>query len=245
MTVIIGISGTLRSMEFPQNIFEPRATVNDTYVKAIAKAGGAPIILPVTQGSYAKEIVARIDGLVLTGGDDISPFLYGEEPLAELSATLPERDIYEIELLKETLAQNKPVLAICRGVQLMNVAFGGTLYQDISYAQGIERQHLQRTDPVFPIHSITTKAASELRAIFGEKAMVNSLHHQVIRDIADEFHATAWASDGVIEGLEREGNLFVVGVQWHPEIMVKQDDEMCPLFETFVQKVEENNDAPS
>ncbi|MBC1525566.1 gamma-glutamyl-gamma-aminobutyrate hydrolase family protein [Listeria booriae] len=241
MSAIIGISGTLRSMEFPQNIFEPRATVNDTYVKAIAKAGGAPLILPVTTTTYAEEIVSRIDGLVLTGGDDISPFLYGEEPLAQLSSTLPERDLYEMALLKATLAQNKPVLAICRGVQLMNVAFGGTLYQDISYAPNIERQHLQRTDPVFPIHSITTQPESELHAIFGEKAMVNSLHHQVIRDVADGFQATAWASDGVIEGMEREGDLFVVGVQWHPEIMVKQDDEMCPLFETFVQKVAKNN----
>ncbi|KMT61476.1 gamma-glutamyl-gamma-aminobutyrate hydrolase family protein [Paenilisteria newyorkensis] len=241
MTVIIGISGTRRSMEFPQNIFEDRATVNDTYVKAVAKAGGAPIILPVTETGYAKEIVAHIDGLILTGGDDISPFLYGEEPLARLSGTLPDRDLYEMELLKETLAQNKPVLAICRGVQLMNVAFGGSLYQDISYAPGIERQHLQHTDPAFPIHSVTTKENSELRAIFGEKTMVNSLHHQVIRNVAAEFHATAWASDGVIEALEREGDLFVVGVQWHPEIMVKQDDEMCALFETFIQKVESNN----
>ena len=235
MSKLIGISGNLVDLEYPKGKIQKRVIVGDVYVKAISDVGGIPIVIPITNKKYISDLASKIDGLVLTGGSDISPFLYGEEPLEQLGEICPERDEFEINLIREVISLEKPVLAICRGFQLVNVAFGGNLYQDITYISKVKNQHWQKTDPIFPIHSVRIDEQSSLHKIFGNKTYVNSLHHQVIKKVADGFRAIAWSNDGVIEAIEKEEKSYVLGVQWHPEEMRGDQFNMIELFKDFIK----------
>lgn len=210
--------------------------VQTRYIQAVRRAGGVPVILPVGLEAI-EEVCDRLDGVLLIGGEDVDPHLYGEEPHRQLGKVLPERDASELALLHAMLAQNKPVFGICRGYQLLNIAFGGTIYQDM-YAQLSDdlMQHHQLTDLDFAFHSIDIVDDSKLAAWAGtSEVRVNSLHHQAVKEVKAPLVVTAVAKDGVIEALESTAHRFVVGVQWHPEAMVKRDDPLSlKLFEEFI-----------
>lgn len=211
--------------------------VQTRYIRAVRQAGGVPVILPV--GLEAVEDVCdRLDGVLLIGGEDVDPYLYGEEPHRQLGKVLPERDESELTLIKTMADQDKPVFGICRGYQLINVAFGGTIYQDM-YAQLSEDllQHHQLTDLDFAFHSIDIVGDSKLAGWAGtSEVRVNSLHHQAVKEVNAPLVVTAVAKDGVIEAIESTAHRFVVGVQWHPEAMVKREDRLSlKLFEKFIR----------
>lgn len=214
---------------------DKRWVLNRTYVSAVRQAGGLPVILPVsTDPDEAERLVVEIDGLLLTGGSDVDPYFYGEEPDPRLDMCWPERDRSEIELTRRVVAAGKPLLAICRGHQLLNVAAGGTLHQELEPA--VNRiQHRQKTVASCVTHSVQLFEGSILRQIAQtDRLRVNSLHHQAVKAVAEGFRVSAMAPDGVIEAIESERHCFAVGVQWHPEETADHDDCSKQLFRAFV-----------
>ncbi|MFC6180798.1 gamma-glutamyl-gamma-aminobutyrate hydrolase family protein [Lactiplantibacillus daowaiensis] len=236
---IIGIAPgviTVNSQIFPGR---QRDYVNRSYLRSITANGGIPLMLPVTADTATiAQYVSLIDGLLLCGGEDIDPLTYGEEPLAKLSQIDPERDAYEIALVKATHAKHKPILGICRGVQLLNACYGGTLYQDTSYmpaGQGTLK-HMQLQLPTYGMHHVTVKAESTLAQFLGQtKLAVNSFHHQTLKQIAPGFQVVASAPDHVVEAIEATAGGLQLGVQWHPEEMQAVNPVMAQLFSHFIQ----------
>lgn len=216
----------------------PRAGVALGYLEAVQLSGGTPIILPMTQDRAVLEAAyALCDGILLPGGSDVSPLHYGEEPHVKLDTVDPLRDQTEIYLCQRALHDDMPILAICRGLQVMNVAAGGTLYQDI-HAQLDENclRHFQSFTVEWASHSIQVHEDTLLRSVIGEaEVMVNSYHHQAVKDVAKDFKVSAVAKDGVIEGLESPNHSFALGVQWHPELMHTQRDFNLALFRRHIE----------
>ena len=235
MSKLIGISGNLVELEYPKGKIQKRVIVGDVYVKAIEENIGIPIIIPILAKIDLKDLVSRLDGLVLTGGGDISPHFYGEENSNEITDVLIERDEFEIELVKEMVKQGKPVLGICRGMQIINIAFGGTIYKEINHLESTTNEHWQTKPGMKPAHLIHIEKNSILYDIFGKKVYVNSFHHQAIKKVANGFKVTAWSSDDVIEAIEKEGKSFILGVQWHPEEMTEIEYDMSKLFNEFIR----------
>jgi putative glutamine amidotransferase len=164
------------------------------------------------------------DGLLLTGGEDVDPARYGALPSPALGTVSRARDILEFALLREARARDLPVLAICRGIQVVNVALGGTLWQDLPSERPGAVAHDVTGDRTARTHRINVAAASRLHAALGASSCaVNSRHHQAVRDLAPGLAATAWSEDGLIEGVEAEGGAWLVGVQWHPEDLADAD----------------------
>ncbi|MBA3927908.1 gamma-glutamyl-gamma-aminobutyrate hydrolase family protein [Listeria rustica] len=238
MTSIIGISAAQLTAQVPNTISRNGAYVGGDYVSVVAKNGAAPFVIPVTDKRLVTTFVDQIDGLILSGGQDVSPTLYGAKPQAELGVTSIIRDEFELALLKETLAQKKPVLAVCRGAQLLNIALGGTLHQDTSYIATSSLPHMQQDCATRTTHGIQIEKGSKLAKILGNTAQVNSFHHQAINIVGTGLKITATAPDGVVEAVEMEGAPFVVGVQWHPELIAETDASMQRLFQEFVRNAE-------
>jgi putative glutamine amidotransferase len=192
--------------------------------------------------------LAGLDGLMLTGGDDVTPSRYGEPPHATVVEVEPERDEFEIALIKEARALNLPILAICRGIQVMNVAFGGTLIQDIPSQINSGVEHKLAVPPhssVAMAHEIWFEKDSLLGQLLGERlgdldsCEVNSRHHQAVKQVAAGFKVSATAPDGVIEAIEDPTARFCLGVQWHPENFFRTG-EFRALFEGFVEEAKKN-----
>lgn len=214
-----------------------RVFVNNDYVQAIALAGGVPVIMPlVADADVIKQQMERIDGLVLSGGQDVNPGLYGEEPSPKLGFISPNRDMYEQQLVQLAMQAKKPILAICRGLQILNVTCGGTLYQDVSFIEGASLDHRQKEPSNIATHGVHFKEGTYLHELYGEKICTNSFHHQAVKDVAPGFRIAAISTDGVIEAIEKEGDHFVVGVQWHPELMAREHEYMLNLFKSFISK---------
>lgn len=233
---IIGITSMLHSIESGCFLGYKRAAVGQRYVDAIHAAGGIPLILPIVEG---KESIAQqlevIDGLLFSGGDDISPLFYNDEPQQGLGPTCPERDRYEIHLFQMARHTNKPILGICRGLQLMNVAMGGTLYQDIPSTIPSPLIHQQQTKADEATHAVNLISETKLHRIMDGNALeTNSFHHQAIKGLATGLVPNAYSSDGLIEGIEGKEESYLLGVQWHPEYMFSKDPKMLKLFQTFV-----------
>ena len=213
-------------------------TVREQYVNAVIQAGGVPILLPAVEDVKSLDrIESAIDGLLLPGGDDISPVHYGQEPHPALGDLSPECDESQLHITRRILAQDrpKPVLAICRGAQLLNVAAGGTLFQDIPSQIQNPIQHRQVSHTSVALHTIHIKTGSILHTVFGsELIQSNSYHHQAIDRIANGFVLSAESSDGVIEAIEMPGAPFVLGIQCHPEALCEVDPIYQTLFGEFV-----------
>lgn len=207
----IGVSGRSAVVEGAE-----RSGVNSAYLRAVIAAGGAPSILsPLTPPSAVPSLLDGIDALLLSGGADIDPKHYRAPPHPKLGTVEPERDAFELALFAEARVRKLPVLAICRGLQLVNVALGGTLWQDLPAERGPHPQSAKRTDRVHPVDVVS---GTRLRGALGEAVLsVNSFHHQAIRDLAPGLVASAHTPDGLIEGIETESELWLLGVQWHPE----------------------------
>lgn len=198
----------------------PRFVVPAAYVTAVVKAGGDPVLLPHVGASRAQSYVDLLDGVVIAGGDfDIPPAYYGEEPRSKLGALLEERSDFERGVLTNALQRNLPVLGVCGGMQLLNVVMGGTLHQDLSEreATGV---HVQPHDKREPAHPVTIAPGSLLAKLTGKAAItVNSTHHQVVKSVGKGLIASGIADDGVIEAIESTRYRYVIGVQWHPEVL--------------------------
>lgn len=174
--------------------------------------------------------------MVLTGGGDVDPQMYGEDPIPNMGSIDPKRDHFELEITRWALGIGKPVLAICRGHQVLNVAAGGTLYQDIPSQIKGSIKHRGKAPVYYPSHKVRVQEGSKLHGMFEKAELgVNSFHHQAVKDLGEGLVATAWAPDGVIEAMELPGETFVLGVQWHPERMI--DGEMLKIFQAFIQAI--------
>ncbi|MBI5948136.1 MAG: gamma-glutamyl-gamma-aminobutyrate hydrolase family protein [Chloroflexi bacterium] len=214
-----------------------RAQVNAAYLHAVQQAGGVPVLLPPQlRPAQLLDLLQALDGIVLTGGGDISPALYGEEPHPATEFVSEQRDSLEIACLRYALEQDLPLLCICRGMQVLNVALGGSLVQDIpSQVQGaiLHRQAGSRSEPT---HAVWLKQGSRTAELLGTiTPMVNALHHQAVNALGQGLEAVGQAPDGVVEAIEMPGReAFLVAVQWHPEEMVGSSEEARRIFEGLV-----------
>jgi putative glutamine amidotransferase len=210
-----------------------RTYVNSTYLRAVQAAGGVPVLLPPTLDPDARRALAGdLDGLLLTGGGDVDPGRFGEAPHPTVSEVAPARDELEIEVTRTVLDDGRPLLAICRGVQVLNVALGGTLHQDVASDPGTPILHSQREPRDQPSHRVKVAAGSHLAEVLGaEEVDVNSMHHQAVKALGRGLIPVAWAPDDIVEGVElAERRHFVLGVQWHPEELVGHSDAARRLF---------------
>lgn len=207
------------------------------YLESIRRAGGEPLELDYQRDSPG-EVTGRVDGLLLTGGGDVDPGLYGEAPHETFHASEEGRDAYEVALIRAAAEAGLPIFAICRGMQVLNVAFGGTLVQDIpSMVNGAVHHNVP--EPRYAIaHEVWVAGGSRLSEVMSEKlegetCQVNSRHHQAVRSVAPGWDVSGTAPDGVIEAIEQPGELFRLAVQWHPENFWRTG-EFRPLFESFI-----------
>lgn len=215
---------------------------NQAYVRAVERAGGIPLLIPPLADEASLEAVcARLDGLLLSGGVDIAPAYYGEEAIPECEAPEPERDALELAMARWALEHGLPILGICRGMQLLSVAAGGSLYQDIATQQPEAERHEHSSLPRDTrMHSIRVQDDSKLAAILGTtEHPVNSLHHQAVRDPGRSARIVAYAPDGIAEGMEISEHPFAVAVQFHPEELEQTDEVSRRLFAAFVHASEE------
>lgn len=194
------------------------------YIKSIENAGGIPVPVAVTAKKNLPALIKIIRGLLLSGGDDVDPSYFGEEPLPWQGEITPLRDRVEIALAKIALAQKIPVLGICRGAQVLNIAAGGSIYQDLRYKKGKFLEHMQKAPRDHPFHNISVIEETTLYKVLGGRKIirVNSFHHQAIKKLGTGFRVSALSLDGVIEGIESTEHPFAVGVQWHPEALARK-----------------------
>ncbi len=220
------------------NIDSTTHSIQNTYIQAVITGGGIPLVIPTGVENDAKQITKLLDGLLISGGGDMNPHLFNEEPLPQLGNVTPERDTAELELVRQMLSLDKPILGVCRGHQVLNVAFGGTLYQDIhSQSASALLQHDQKAKRDHQSHSVHLEKGTLLESIAAsEKIMVNSFHHQALKDIPSPLIVSGKASDGIVEAIESPDHHFVIGVQWHPEALVENADQVSKrLFEAYMK----------
>ena len=238
---IIGISTqTLHSIDGIPEVLPESWVMNQRYSRVVAAAGGLPVMIPLLDEEEAlRGLYDRMDGLLIPGGVDLDPATYGESPLPTCGRLDPARDRVELQLARWAIAEGKPLFGLCRGLQVVNVALGGTLYQDIAAQRsdaikhdyfptaGFSRDHLA--------HQVTVASGSRLDELVGSAPLqVNSMHHQAVKDLAPVLVPTAAAPDGVIEALEIHGDRFLLCVQWHPESLTDRDPRMHRLLAGFV-----------
>lgn len=236
---IIGVVGSL-SDETRANIMESteRVFISEKFINCVEYAGGIPLILAhVREIEDIKAQIDVCDGIMLCGGMDIHPIYYGEEPHEKLGFVNSKEDEYQIKIARMALNLHKPILGICRGHQLLNVVCGGTLYQDLSEILSTTIKHDQISKRYEPYHSINIVKNTKLEEILGSSTLVNSLHHQCIKELGSGLKATAHAKDGIIEAIEMPDRDFVMGLQWHPEEMaMHRDENMLNIFKEFISK---------
>lgn len=210
--------------------------MNPLYCGGVEQAGGLPVILSLSEDPALWEACCEsFDGFVFTGGQDIAPALYGQEKLPQCDYQAPLRDNQEVSMIRRLRALDKPVLGICRGIQVMNAVLGGTLIQDIPTQCPSPVIHRQEKPYDIPHHQIAVTPGSRLRAILGcTHLSVNSMHHQAVLDAAPGFSVSAVAEDGLVEAIEYEHARFFLGVQWHPEHMWHDYASARAIWNAFV-----------
>ena len=211
----------------------------DAFVLKVREADGVPLIIPYINEfteSMVSDYISSVDSLLLTGGGDIDPTLYGEDKIPECGKTDILLDKFHIALVKEAIKQKKPVFGICRGCQLINIALHGTMHQDLGIHKEF-RNHFNLETYERTSHKISIKDGTILKGMIPlESTDVNSLHHQAIKKVSPSLIVSAVSEDGVVEAVEsKEGDSFILGVQWHPETMVKNKDQMEGLFKSFIE----------
>lgn len=211
----------LPTLAIPPGPKPPRYGINQSYVRALAAAGCAAVLIPILDDhERLRAIYERLDGIVFPGGADVAPHEYGEEPIDNLNVVESERDRVELRLARWAFDDDLPALGICRGQQLINVALGGTLYQDLMHqgATTVEHSDADGRARTKLIHRVRLDPDSRLAQLIDETTVdVNSLHHQAVKDVAPALRATGTADDGVIEAVESPERRFWIAVQWHPE----------------------------
>ncbi|MBC3797814.1 gamma-glutamyl-gamma-aminobutyrate hydrolase family protein [Acetobacterium tundrae] len=220
------------------NAIEKKIYIAPPYMNSIIAGGGLPVVLPFVKNKKdIKTLTKEFDGFLFTGGQDINPSLYGQ-PLCNCSDEIsPRRDELELNLFNAIIKENKPIFGICRGMQLINVALGGTLKQDILGVKkiGMTLQHFQKTPFDIPVHEINIEKNTLLYQILEkDKILVNSVHHQGIGNLADGLLSTATSVDNLVEAIEIKDLDFGIAVQWHPEQLLKTDSNARKLFTAFV-----------
>lgn len=234
----IGLTGMrhLRTSQLPGLPLQGVALADD-YVHGVERAGGVPVAIPYVENEETLGAVAeRLDGLLLTGGEDPDPNLYGEEPIRGLGLVQQERDTLEFALIHMMRAQGKPIFGICRGMQVLNVALGGTLYQDLACQWKGQMAHNQRASRDHLSHRVKIEEGSRLAACFDGKTtiQVNSFHHQAVKDVAPPLRAVAWDAEGLVEAVESKTGSWTLAVQWHPENLWRRDQTVIGLFKSLV-----------
>lgn len=227
---VIGITG---------NYSQETCTLAEGYYQSVLKAGGIPFIIPpFYETDRLGELLDRLDGIVFSGGGDINPLLLGEEPVRELHSITPERDRQELLLARMAYDRQIPTLGICKGIQVINAALGGTNYQDIyTQQEGVTIKHSQDQDRRYPSHRVSIVKDSILEKLFGSELAVNSFHHQACKEVAPRLRVAAMSEDGVIEAVESNEFKSIMGVQWHPETYIlRNSSEMLPIFQWLVQE---------
>ena len=199
-----------------------RQFVSDAYIQAVKSAGGLPIVLPLIKSkTVIQEYIELCDGFLFCGGGDITPLLFGQEPATNVGKTDITLDLFQIRLMKAILEADKPVLAICRGMQVLNVACGGTIYQDINLVDFETINHMQNSISRRDIsHKVIFEPESKVHKILGSFAYTNSFHHQSIDRLGKGLAVSGFTGDAIVEAIEMPSHTFVLGVQWHPESML-------------------------
>jgi putative glutamine amidotransferase len=229
---LVGVTTSITVGQTPE-----RAYVNSAYLHAVQQAGGVPVLLPPQLSKASLERLVRgLDALLLTGGGDVDPATFGEEPHPTLYEVAPARDALETQVTLIALERKTPLLAICRGIQVLNVALGGSLHQDVATEPGTQIQHSQKEAREQTTHKVTVTPRSRLGRVLGaEDLEVNSFHHQVIKSLGRGLVPVAWAPDQLVEGVELDDDSqFVLGVQWHPEHLVGNSEPARRLFSALV-----------
>lgn len=209
-------------------------------IEAVVKSGGLPIILPSVEPQLAANYLPLFDGVIFAGGADVDPTFFNEEPHLKLGMTYRKRDLFEIALVKEALGAGKALMGICRGMQLINIALGGSVYQDLSEYPHPTLKHSQDAPGNLPSHHVSVAADSRIFKLIGQRAYVNSRHHQALHKIAPSLRVTAMADDQVPEAVESIANNRVLAVQWHPENMFKHYQYSQAIFADLIQRATED-----
>lgn len=210
------------------------------YMKGIEQAGGIPVMLPLTTDKLIiGQLAQTMDAFLFTGGQDVSPSIYGEASLPECAAPCEQRDQMECMLMSAVLELDKPVLGICRGIQFLNAVLGGTLYQDLPTQHASSVEHHQSPPYDIPVHSVNICRNTPLHALLQtDELRVNSYHHQAIKELSPRLKAMAVSEDGLTEAVYMPERKFVWAVQWHPEFSFEKDDTGRKIFKAFVKAAE-------
>ncbi len=226
-------------------IKESSQYVSNAYIQSIRYAGGLPLLLPLVRSNQLlAEYIHLCDGFLFCGGQDITPLLFGEAPIDGIGKTSVSLDLFQIRLMKSVLDTKKPILAICRGMQVLNVACGGTLYQNLLSCEKPFYNHMQDSQSRSDVsHFIKTERNCNLQTYIGTKLKVNSFHHQAVHTLGSHLRICASSSDQLIEAIEMPQHPFAIGVQWHPESMYRSSPEMRNLFREFILHCETNRQS--
>lgn len=221
---------------------EKKSKIENTYIRAIEASGGAAILLPYTANPESIDrFIDLCDGFIFAGGADIEPARYGEEKHPRCGETTPYRDEVEFLAFEKIMKTEKPIMGICRGSQLINVALGGTLYQDIPSEIKTDLTHKQEHPHSEPAHEANVVSGSLLHSLIGKSRIhINSLHHQAIKELGDGLSPMAVADDGIIEAIVRTGKRLVWGFQWHPEKTFDNSEDSKAIFKKFIEECGKN-----
>ena len=232
----IGITCDYMMSEKESSLGQERYFASKDFIDAVVDAGGVPVLIPILSSEEDMlRIMDTLDGIILSGGFDVNPIFYGEEPTKHVGFTYTPRDLCELFIVKAAIEKDMPILGVSRGQQIMTVAFGGSLYQDISYNEDSYVNHFQRASITDIGHYVNIIPGTKLHKIFDtDRVLVNSFHHQASKEVPKNFTVTAMSADGIIEAIEHKSKP-IMAVQWHPEIMIRKHPVMLRIFEEFIK----------